>query len=329
MDKTLGERIVAHRKRLGLTQDKLAELLGVTAQAVSKWENNQSCPDITTLPKLAELFHTTTDELLGVDTKPETEPEEAEVDAESLNNKQNTAFCWGRQKTDALTMAVFVLLVGTLTLLSRIYSRNVSFWDILWPSAILIFSLRGFYDRFSFFSVGGMLAGCYFLLVNLNVLQFKFSGSLIFPIMILTFGVALLFDALKKPDQRKWPLRRDVRTENNFSTEGEAFTCSLAFGENTRFVTMPKLSHGEINCSFGSFVVDLNGCGDFSENCKLDAKCSFGELKLLIPKHIRVEPNASTAFGDLDIKGQPDAAYSNTIQLDAKVSFGEITIEYT
>ncbi len=42
MEETLGKRIAAHRKRLGLTQDRLAELLGVTAQAVSKWENEVS-----------------------------------------------------------------------------------------------------------------------------------------------------------------------------------------------------------------------------------------------------------------------------------------------
>ena len=42
MEETLGKRIVFHRKRLGLTQDALAELMGVTAQAVSKWENGVS-----------------------------------------------------------------------------------------------------------------------------------------------------------------------------------------------------------------------------------------------------------------------------------------------
>ena len=42
MEETLGKRIVANRKCLGLTQDQLAEKLGVTAQAVSKWENEFS-----------------------------------------------------------------------------------------------------------------------------------------------------------------------------------------------------------------------------------------------------------------------------------------------
>ena len=46
---TLGKRIAYHRKRLGMTQEQLAQRVGVSAQAVSKWENNLSCPDITIL----------------------------------------------------------------------------------------------------------------------------------------------------------------------------------------------------------------------------------------------------------------------------------------
>lgn len=61
---TLGRRIQALRKRQSLTQDALAELLGVTPQAVSKWENSQSCPDIMTLPHLARVLQVTTDLLL-------------------------------------------------------------------------------------------------------------------------------------------------------------------------------------------------------------------------------------------------------------------------
>ena len=64
MEQTLGKRIMENRKRLGWTQDRLAEQMGVSAQAVSKWENDQSCPDISLLPKLAELFGITVDELL-------------------------------------------------------------------------------------------------------------------------------------------------------------------------------------------------------------------------------------------------------------------------
>jgi len=60
-----GERIAAYRKEQGLTQEGLAQLLGVTNQAVSKWESDQCCPDIMLLPALADVFHITMDELFG------------------------------------------------------------------------------------------------------------------------------------------------------------------------------------------------------------------------------------------------------------------------
>ena len=64
MDMTIGKRIAFFRKEKGLTQEELAQHMGISPQAVSKWENDQTCPDISALPKLARLFDVTVDELL-------------------------------------------------------------------------------------------------------------------------------------------------------------------------------------------------------------------------------------------------------------------------
>ena len=61
----LGNIISAQRRKLGLTQEQLAQKLDVTNQAVSKWETDQSCPDVAMLPRLAELFGISMDELFG------------------------------------------------------------------------------------------------------------------------------------------------------------------------------------------------------------------------------------------------------------------------
>ena len=63
-NETLGKRIAELRRQRGLTQEQLAEAMNVSAQAVSKWENDLSCPDITMLPGLADYFHVTIDFLL-------------------------------------------------------------------------------------------------------------------------------------------------------------------------------------------------------------------------------------------------------------------------
>lgn len=57
----VGENIKARRLEMGLSQAGLAEALGVTAQAVSKWENGLSMPEPTKLPEIAELFGTSID----------------------------------------------------------------------------------------------------------------------------------------------------------------------------------------------------------------------------------------------------------------------------
>lgn len=64
----LNEKIYQHRKNLGLSQEELATKLGVTRQAVSKWELGDSQPDLDMIVKLAQLFNVSTDYLLRDDT---------------------------------------------------------------------------------------------------------------------------------------------------------------------------------------------------------------------------------------------------------------------
>lgn len=59
----LGENIAALRRAAGLTQELLADRLGVTSQAVSKWERQLSCPDVSLLPAMADVFGVSIDEL--------------------------------------------------------------------------------------------------------------------------------------------------------------------------------------------------------------------------------------------------------------------------
>ena len=61
----IGNVISEKRKALGLTQQALAEKLHVSFQAISKWENGTSCPDIELLPQIAAILKTTIDSLLG------------------------------------------------------------------------------------------------------------------------------------------------------------------------------------------------------------------------------------------------------------------------
>ena len=82
MSESLGERIRLYRTARGYTQREVAERLGITAQAVSKWESGGSCPDVMLLYDLARLLGVTTDCLLCPETENgEAAPEEAAAES--------------------------------------------------------------------------------------------------------------------------------------------------------------------------------------------------------------------------------------------------------
>ena len=87
MNNTIGKQISALRREKGLKQEDIAQALGVSSQAVSKWENDQSCPDISLLPKLAKLLGVSVDTLLsGEEEKPAAElvPEQKRKDIKDM-----------------------------------------------------------------------------------------------------------------------------------------------------------------------------------------------------------------------------------------------------
>ena len=96
VNESMGAIIARKRKELGMTQEQLAGALGISYQAVSKWENELSSPDISTLPLLADLFEMSLDELFGrapmqPEEKTQDEPEQTEEKLAALPEKEEPA----------------------------------------------------------------------------------------------------------------------------------------------------------------------------------------------------------------------------------------------
>ena len=339
MEPNIGSRISAQRKKHGLTQEQLAEKLSVTAQAVSKWENNQSCPDIATLPKLSAIFGCTTDELLGIE--PVRKAKETELTPAPCHEASNEGLHITRDnfelkldygtRRNAIGIAVLVLAVGALALLVELMKWSISFWSILWPTALLVFGLFGKFPKFSFYRLGCVLFGGYFLLDNLELLPFDLGSGLILPVILLLFGGSLLVNALRK--NRK-PLIHfshngtDAGSNKNCTTDNEHLDYSASFSDDHRVISMDRLSSGSISTSFGDYTLDLSEVEEVAENCALTVNSSFGEVTLLIPAHYRVVCTDNSSFGDLEIQGEPAKDPIGTIHITANTSFGDLTIRY-
>lgn len=339
MEQTLGNRISTLRKKMKLTQDQLAEQLGVTPQAISKWENDQSCPDITMLPRLAEIFGCSTDELLGIEPAQKVHQAEIVTDKDTAKqdglhiSKEGFEFkLENGGRRGSIGFAVLVLAVGGLTLANHLLSWGASFWSILWPTTILIFGLFGSMPGFSFGRLGCVAFGGYFLLDNLNVLPFELGWELALPIALLLFGISLLIKALRKP-KRVSPVIKvngngSDSFNSNFRTDGETFTCDSSFGGDRHYVELPRLSSGSVNAAFGETTIDLSGVEEISEDCTVEVNLSFGECTLLVPRRYRVDLVKNASFAAVNLKGDPAPTADGTIKVIANISFGEVTVRY-
>ena len=101
--KTLGMMIASLRKENGMTQLDLAEKMGVTDKAVSKWERDISCPDVNTIPKLAEIFGISVDELMQI-----------KAEAQGDGKKNITPLVHLIMKAVALAMGVVVVVLSIM-----------------------------------------------------------------------------------------------------------------------------------------------------------------------------------------------------------------------
>lgn len=334
MEQTLGKRIAGHRRRLGLTQDQLAEQLGITAQAISKWENEQSCPDITMLPRLAQIFGTTTDALLGIEREPLREAElvtrEPDDEPEGFHARSGDwEFHWDGGRKNSLRLAALVLLVGGLLLAGNLLNWPVSFWGLLWPSALLIFGLGGLYPRFGFFRLGCVLFGGYFLTDELRLVPDGLDGNIVFPVILLIFGLSLLADALRRPARPRFHFHHGDRNKSSSTCQisGESFVCETSFGEDSQLIELPRLSRGRAECSFGELTVDLSGCEELSDDCRVHVDCSFGSVTLLIPRRFRAALASDTCFSSVEVTGHPEENAA-ALSLNCDASFGSVTIRY-
>lgn len=119
----LCDHIKECRKSAGLSQDKLAELVGVSRQAVTKWEAGQTAPSTENLLKLAEIFGTTVDRLIATDDSPKQltaaeiyqfykQEEQREVEKKRIQRKKNLVAASG-------ITGIYLLIYLSLQLISH------------------------------------------------------------------------------------------------------------------------------------------------------------------------------------------------------------------
>lgn len=125
MNETFGQRFQRLRKKLGLKQEDIANKVNISTQAVSKWENDLSAPDISLLPELADILNVTLDELLGRKV-PETKiiPEHERKDINKMILKINVISSDGDKVKVNLPLSIIKVCLDSNVDLPSIGGKN-------------------------------------------------------------------------------------------------------------------------------------------------------------------------------------------------------------
>ena len=93
----LGKSLVDARKKCGLSQERVAEKLGVSRQTISKWETNETLPDIYQAKRLSKLYNLSLDELIGFDIELKEIEDVIKNTDEKIESKINWTNAWGKK----------------------------------------------------------------------------------------------------------------------------------------------------------------------------------------------------------------------------------------
>ena len=329
---SMGKRIMQLRKEKGYTQEQLAEMMGVSAQAVSKWENDVSCPDISILPMLADKLGVTTDELLGV--KP-IEPKVVIVDAQKSNKEGDGSFSvsWDgakNAKKDGVWFAVLIIVLGAAFLLQRLDVVSFGIWGVVWPAVIIGLGVSWMIKRFSFFSLAVAGLGVYFLLFNLGQISLVLTWGIIWPSLLVLLGLTILYETLV-PHKDKWcgvHFNGDKNKKSQYREENGFVNYECSFSEENRKVAVEDFLGGDIEISFGKSELDLTNVKRVNQNAKLDVDVSFATFDLIVPKTMRLFIKSDKSFGSIQMNGEPNPDAMMALTVDGDVSFGTMNIFY-
>ena len=340
---TLGKRIAMLRKEKGLTQEQLAEKVGVSAQAVSKWENDVSCPDITLLPLLGDILGVTVDELLGV--KP-IEPHVIILDKDETPNeekKKNRSFTWEWNKhKDSARWGTIAFCIGAILICLLFVLRSfpklglflnyedVTAWDYVWPILIFTVGLISIHDHIVFGSLF-MLWGVYEFLCSaipaMGAYQIKWY------VVLLVIAIIMLVKTIIGKKHIICKVNRDGENGDHtpvldVTQDDNYLDADMSFGSGVITYDSDTLRGGSIDMNFGDYKVDLRKVRTFENDCLLKIDQNFGSLTIYLPQHVRLVKSSDTSFGSFATYGEPSPDASQAIIIRADVNFGTLQVKY-
>ncbi len=323
--KNFANIISQKRKELGLTQDALAEKLGITPQAISKWENGVGLPDVTLFPAIAKVLGVSTDALFGIDhTQKELSPREfpAEYAGLTFIGCENGIACYSDKTAERHEDGSFFFTDGSSADLheKKVVNRGAGEIRLLEEDAALTMqrfdaectAMEKSLDKFSSI-IADLALHCDFCMMKSDSFRIEAEGSKTF---IESIRAELEGDVLKltvRPPKNHYARHREDNKITLYAGFEKGEQCSFSINGSSGVVIEPDFE--EMNLS-------INGSGDVSgKNAdSLQAKINgSGDIALDTAKTAVLLINGS---GDIDIKAVTESTEAK-INGSGDVDLGE------
>ncbi len=227
--------------------------------------------------------------------------------------------------SSGIVIGGIIVVIGLLILLDNLGIVRVHDLWRYWPVLLIVFGVAKILDAHATagYLWGGVIAliGALFLLDNLDIVVF--NPELIWPLLLIAFGLSMLFRSLDRKRYLATPATGPIDA-------GSSCNAYAVFGGSKRRVDTPDFRGGDAVAVFGGVEFDLRGASMTADQAVIDVNVVCGGLEVRVPESWTIINRAMTIFGGVEDKTAQSKLEPNTksphLVITGSVVFGGISL---
>ncbi len=307
---TLGEKIKEARKQAGISQEQLAEKMGISRSAVAKWEVNNGMPDIENLKLLANLLGVTIDYLVDENEDFEKIAEKEEPREGGNKIKKIKSIMWG----------IALISVGIVFALNALNIADFDmFFDGWWTLFIIVpCAVDLFVEREKTGNIIGLIIGVFLLLCCREILSFSMLWKMLIPAIIVIVGLKMILSGLLGN-------KADEIIANIKASGGETKVGTAIFSGQDMNYDGEVFEGAELSAIFGGVECNLKNA-IIEKDCAIKIEAIFGGIDIFVPDNVNVSVKSNCIFGGISNK-TPTRKNVPTLYITGTCVFGGVDIK--
>jgi predicted membrane protein len=222
-----------------------------------------------------------------------------------------------KKSIDRYIWAVVLISIGLLILANNLNLINYDVGELvfgLWPLFLIIPGVASLQKGNLFWGSALSIGGLSFLLANFTDIKI---WQYIWPLLIISFGISLVFGSSSGPNVKK-----DVKSKEDYIDE------TAIFGGIEKRIKTDNFKGGKVDCVFGGAEIDLRKVKLSDKDARLEVNAVFGGGSVLVnPENYKVKSNGTGVFGAWVNESEPSDKDEPVLEITGTAIFGGVEIK--